>query len=91
MRRHLREFALAGFGVVFIVAFVLVRASSFHKVDFLLTNGPGGVRKNHWPLTDPAKVTGSEEQIMTAFRFTRDEVERRVQSLLTLLREGGGV
>ena len=52
---------------------------------------PGGVRKIHWPLTDPAKVTGSEEQIMTAFRFTRDEVERRVQSLLTLLREGGGV
>lgn len=43
---------------------------------------PPTVRKIHWPLTDPAKATGSEEEIMAEFRATRDEVERRVRGLL---------
>jgi len=43
---------------------------------------PPGVRKLHWPLTDPAKATGSEDEIMAAFRATRDEVEWRVRQLL---------
>jgi arsenate reductase len=43
---------------------------------------PATVRKIHWPLTDPAKACGSEEEIMAAFRATRDEVERRVRALL---------
>lgn len=46
---------------------------------------PRGVRKMHWPLTDPARATGSEEEIMAAFRATRDEVERRVRGLLAEL------
>jgi len=46
---------------------------------------PPTIRKMHWPLTDPAKATGSEEQIMEAFRATRDEVERRVHELLKML------
>jgi arsenate reductase len=46
-------------------------------------------RKIHWPLDDPARATGSEDEIMAAFRQTRNEVERRVTSLLTLLAEGG--
>jgi arsenate reductase len=52
---------------------------------------PSGVQKIHWPLSDPAKATGNEEEIMAAFRATRKEVKRRVQSLLTLLAEGGDV
>lgn len=43
---------------------------------------PAGVRKLHWPLTDPAKAKGSEAEIVAAFRATRDEVERRVRGLL---------
>ena len=50
---------------------------------------PTGVRKIHWPLSDPAKATGSEEEIMSEFRATRKEVKRRVKSLLTLLSERG--
>jgi arsenate reductase len=46
---------------------------------------PPGVKKIHWPLTDPAKATGTEEQIMYAFRETRDEVEQRVCDLLEKL------
>ena len=43
---------------------------------------PPSVRKIHWPLTDPAKATGTEDEIMAAFRATRDEVEARVRRLL---------
>lgn len=43
---------------------------------------PPGVEKIHWPLSDPAKATGTEEQVMSAFRVTRDEVERRIRLLL---------
>lgn len=49
---------------------------------------PPEVRKVHWPLADPAKASGSEEEIMTEFRVTRDEVKRRVQDLLKLLSDG---
>jgi arsenate reductase (thioredoxin) len=43
---------------------------------------PAGVRKLHWPLTDPAKATGTEEEIMAEFRRVRDEVNQRVHALL---------
>lgn len=43
---------------------------------------PPHARKFHWPLTDPAKATGSEEEIMAEFRATRDEVRSRVAQLL---------
>ena len=49
---------------------------------------PLGVRKIHWPLADPAKATGSAEEIMMQFRATRDEVRQRVQNLLKLLSAG---
>ncbi|MEW5791143.1 MAG: arsenate reductase (thioredoxin) [Pseudomonadota bacterium] len=43
---------------------------------------PPDVKKIHWPLEDPAKATGSEEEIMAKFRATRDEVRTRVGELL---------
>lgn len=46
---------------------------------------PPGTRKEHWPLEDPAKATGTEEEIMVKFRATRDEVRRRVQELVQRL------
>ena len=50
---------------------------------------PPGVKKVRWPLADPDKASGSEEEIMAEFRATRNEVRRRVQGLLRLLSEGG--
>ena len=50
---------------------------------------PPTVVKVHWPMTDPARATGTEEQIMEVFRATREEVKKRVSSLLMLLSEGG--
>jgi arsenate reductase len=46
---------------------------------------PSGAKKIHWPLSDPARATGSEDEIMTQFRVTRDEVRRRVAELITSL------
>ena len=46
---------------------------------------PAGTSKEHWPLDDPAKVTGSEEEIMKVFRASRDDIEKRVKELLQRL------
>jgi len=43
---------------------------------------PPGAKKVHWPLTDPAKATGTDEEIVLAFRRTRDEIERRVREFV---------
>lgn len=43
---------------------------------------PPGAEKIHWPLSDPAKASGTQEEIMQSFRETRDEVRRRVRDLL---------
>jgi len=43
---------------------------------------PPGKRKLHWPLQDPAKAQGSEEQIMAVFRAARDDIKQRVADLM---------
>ncbi|TVQ29462.1 MAG: arsenate reductase (thioredoxin) [Wenzhouxiangella sp.] len=43
---------------------------------------PPGTRRVHWPLPDPAKATGSEEEITAQFRAVRDDIRQRVESLL---------
>jgi arsenate reductase len=50
---------------------------------------PPGVTKIHWPLNDPARAVGTEEEIMRAFRATRDEVKTRVAALVDDLRRRG--
>lgn len=47
---------------------------------------PPGTRKEHWPLEDPARATGSEEAIMTVFRAARDDIHRRVEELVQRLK-----
>jgi len=46
---------------------------------------PPGVRKEHWPLNDPAKATGTEEEIMAVFRAARDDIKQRVADLIQRL------
>ncbi|MEW6273695.1 MAG: arsenate reductase (thioredoxin) [Bacillota bacterium] len=43
---------------------------------------PPTVRRLHWPLADPAKATGAEEEILAAFRAVRDEIKQRLEKLL---------
>ncbi|MDZ7754548.1 MAG: arsenate reductase (thioredoxin) [Gammaproteobacteria bacterium] len=51
---------------------------------------PPGTRKEHWPLEDPSKATGTEEEIMAVFRASRDEVRRRVEALIETLESERG-
>jgi len=37
---------------------------------------PGQVNRHHWPFDDPAHATGSDEEVMNAFRRVRDEIRR---------------
>ncbi|MCO6411832.1 MAG: arsenate reductase ArsC [Thiogranum sp.] len=46
---------------------------------------PPGVRKEHWPLSDPAIATGSEDEITDVFRATRNDIKQRVMDLLARL------
>ena len=43
---------------------------------------PPDVRRVHWPLPDPAKARGSEEQIRDQFRAVRDDIAQRVRELI---------
>jgi len=33
----------------------------------------------HWPLPDPAAITGSDEEVLASFRRVRDEILRRLE------------
>ncbi|HUT39876.1 MAG TPA: arsenate reductase ArsC [Gammaproteobacteria bacterium] len=46
---------------------------------------PAGVKKIHWPLSDPAKAAGSDEIVMEVFRASRDDIRQRVVALLATL------
>ena len=46
---------------------------------------PTGVRKEHWPLPDPAKAAGTEDEVMAVFRASRDDIRQRVRDLIERL------
>ncbi len=48
---------------------------------------PAGIRKIHWPLEDPARATGTEEEVMAVFRASRDDIRRRVAALIDELQQ----
>lgn len=43
---------------------------------------PPGTEKRHWPLSDPAKLTGTDDEILEGFRASRDEIRSRVEALI---------
>jgi arsenate reductase len=47
---------------------------------------PRPVRRIHWPLEDPAKARGSEDEILSIFRKTRDAIQHHVQELINDLK-----
>lgn len=46
---------------------------------------PADVHKDHWPLSDPAKAAGTEDEVMAVFRASRDDIRQRVGDLLEKL------
>ena len=37
---------------------------------------PGRVNRHHWPFDDPGHTTGTDEEILAAFRRVRDDMRR---------------
>lgn len=50
---------------------------------------PTGKTREHWPLDDPAKATGTESEIMEKFRSVRDDIEYRIRGLIKQLERKG--
>lgn len=42
---------------------------------------PAGRKRIHWPLPDPAKASGTEDEVMAEFRAVRDDIKQRVKAL----------
>lgn len=49
---------------------------------------PGQVNRHHWGFDDPAHAQGTEEEIMKAFRHTRDQISLVFGAYAAGLREG---
>ncbi len=65
--KHLKEFLEQPVRIVITVC---------GNVDQACPIFPGQVIRHHWPFDDPAKATGSAEEILACFRRVRDEMRR---------------
>ena len=43
---------------------------------------PARIKKHHWPLSDPARLRGSEYRIIEGFRNSREEIRQKVFELI---------
>ncbi len=43
---------------------------------------PGNPRRLHWPLPDPSKFQGTEQELRGKWAGVRDDIERRLSKLL---------
>lgn len=41
-----------------------------------------GIKREHWPLSDPAAAEGDESEVMITFAEIRDDIRKRVDTLL---------
>lgn len=48
---------------------------------------PTTAKKLHWPLNDPAKAEGNEEDVMQVFRASRDDIKDRIKGLMAELQK----
>jgi arsenate reductase len=61
------------------------------KADQACPMFPGQVNRYHWGFDDPAHATGTEEEIMNAFRQVRDRIRLVFTAYAAGYRERGGV
>ena len=47
---------------------------------------PKNTQKKYWPFEDPAKMSGSETEIMTKFREIRDGIKKQIITLVDELK-----
>lgn len=44
---------------------------------------PFALNLERWALSDPAEVVGEQDEVLEAFRYTRDEIKKHIQHWLT--------
>ena len=47
---------------------------------------PPGIKRLHWPIKDPVGTIGTEEEIMKEFRRARDEIRKKVEDFIDILK-----
>jgi arsenate reductase (thioredoxin) len=46
------------------------------NADQVCPTFPGQANRHHWGFEDPAKATGTDEEVLAVFRRVRDEIRR---------------
>jgi arsenate reductase len=69
--KHMKEFLGQPIHTVITVCSNLDQACPFF---------PGQVNRHHWPFDDPARTTGSEEEMLACFRRVRDEMRQTFEA-----------
>ena len=47
---------------------------------------PPRIKRIHWSIDDPKSATGTEEEVLSAFRSARDEIKKQVTKLIEDIR-----
>ena len=45
------------------------------------------IKRIHWPINDPVGTVGTEQEIMNAFRRTRDKIKTKIESFINDIRK----
>jgi arsenate reductase len=48
---------------------------------------PPEIKRIHWPIKDPVGTVGTEEEIMDAFRKTRDEIKEKIEGFINKIKQ----
>ncbi len=58
-------------------------------MDWVCPALPAGVAKRHWPLFDPSRLNGAEEDILLVHGAMRDHIQSLVEALIEEVLTGG--
>lgn len=47
---------------------------------------PPRIKRIHWSIDDPKSATGTEEEVLNAFRRARDEIKKKIEILVEELK-----
>jgi arsenate reductase (thioredoxin) len=49
---------------------------------------PANVERHHWPIKDPVRVRGTDEEVLRAFRMAREEIRNCVKEYMEKIKNG---
>lgn len=59
------------------------------QVEASCPSTPPEIKRIHWHIDDPVGTAGTEEEIMGAFRKTRDKIKEKIENLINELKNTG--